>query len=182
MRAAGACKTYPPAAAGDSDTCLLRRRVLRFAPPRQLNRLTAFFSMATIGSCLQAFMSWVTAQPDIEGVALVGSHARGTATEDSDVDLILLTSDPTRYLAKQDWLSLCGDVERSVNEQWGGVQTVRTFYKAGLEIEYNFAAPSWAQIPIDDGTRMVVNDGLKILFDPNGMLDALQKATIAESR
>src|SRR5712692_5506352 len=101
---------------------------------------------------LKGFISWATTQADIEGVALVGSYARGTATEDSDLDLMILTSERARYLENQDWLSLFGEIERSKNETWGAVQTIRATYKTGPEIEYNFASPSWAEIPVDAGT------------------------------
>jgi len=47
-------------------------------------------------------------------------------------------------------------------------------------IEYNFSTPSWAAIPVDAGTRRVVNDGMKILFDPTGILDTLRNAVFAE--
>ena len=35
-----------------------------------------------VASFLEAFGCWASAQPDIEGVALVGSHARNAANED----------------------------------------------------------------------------------------------------
>ena len=127
-----------------------------------------------------AFISWATAQADIEGIALVGSYARGTATENSDVDLIILTSKRARYLENHDWLSLFGEIERSSNETWGDVKTIRATYKTGLEIEYNFSTPSWAAVPIDAGTRRVLNDGMKILYDPTGILDALRNVVFAE--
>ena len=50
----------------------------------------------------------------------------------------------------------------------------------GLEIEYNFSTPSWASLPVDAGTRRVLNDGVKILYDPTGLLDALRNAVFAE--
>jgi len=134
-----------------------------------------------IAPYMEAFISWATAQADIEGVALVGSYARGTATENSDVDLMILTSERARYLENQDWLSLFGEIEQSRNETWGYVETIRATYTTGLEIEYNFAAPSWAAVPVDAGTRQVVNEGLKVLFDPKGIFDVLQSALFAES-
>ena len=42
-----------------------------------------------VDSFLQAFITWVSKQQGIEGVALVGSRARDAATEHSDVDLIV---------------------------------------------------------------------------------------------
>jgi hypothetical protein len=49
-------------------------------------------------------------------------------------------------------------------------------YENGLEVEYNFCERSWAAIPVDEGTRRVANDGLKILFDRKGKFAALQNA------
>ena len=119
---------------------------------------------------LQGFIARATQQWSIEGVALVGSRARNTATEESDIDLIILTAERSRLLEDHDWLSQFGEVERFQKETWGTVETIRAIYKNGLEVEYNFAAPSWANIPVDPGTRRVVKDGFKILFDPEGTL------------
>ena len=38
---------------------------------------------------LNEFVEWAEMQPDIQAVALVGSHARNAATESSDVDLVV---------------------------------------------------------------------------------------------
>ena len=72
-----------------------------------------------------------------------------------------------------------GEVDHLANEHWGLVETVRAIYKNGVEIEYNFAPPSWADIPLDAGTRRVVDNGFKVLFDPQHRFDGLQK-TLAQ--
>jgi hypothetical protein len=131
---------------------------------------------------LEMFITWATAQADIQGVALVGSYARGTANENSDVDLMILTSERSRYLENEDWLSSFGEVEQASYETWGAVRTIRVTYKTGLEIEYNFSLSSWAAVPVDPGTRRVVNDGMKILFDPIGILETLRNAVLAEAK
>jgi predicted nucleotidyltransferase len=41
--------------------------------------------------------AWASARPDIHAAALVGSHARGTAKPDSDIDIVLLVDDPNIY-------------------------------------------------------------------------------------
>jgi len=131
-----------------------------------------------VDAFLEKFTSWSMAQSDIEAVALTGSYARGVATEDSDVDLMILVTDRRRYVENKEWLSIFGEIERWRNETWGVVETVRAFYRTGLEIEYNFAASSWADIPVDAGTKRVVNDGIKVLFDPKGKFDALKKVLL----
>jgi len=120
-------------------------------------------------------------QTDVVGVALVGSYARNAATEESDVDLVILTVDVTKYFQSKEWLSLFGEVEESRVENWGRVETIRAFYEDAFEIEYNFSAPNWADVPVDSGTRRVVSNGMKILYDPKGIFEALQKAVLFES-
>lgn len=39
-----------------------------------------------VNEFLSAVVAWATEEPDIKGLALVGSHARGTARIDSDID------------------------------------------------------------------------------------------------
>ena len=125
---------------------------------------------------LETFSAWARAQADIEGVALVGSHARDAATTDSDVDLVILTSVVSRYFQDQSWISQFGDVGQRSVEEWGRVKSLRVFYKAGPEIEYNFATPDWASSPVDRGTFNVVADGMKIVYDPQAVLGNLKDA------
>ena len=56
------------------------------------------------------FIHWATNQTDIQGVALVGSYARGTATAISDVDLIVLANQPDLYLQNHSWAQAFGKV------------------------------------------------------------------------
>ncbi len=133
-----------------------------------------------VDAFLKMFTSCARGQADIEGVALVGSHARGTATKDSDVDLMILSSNYRGYFGDKEWLSLFGVVQNCETEMWGCVETLRVTYETGREIEYNFCAPSWADIPIDAGTQCVVSAGMKILFDPALKLEALQQVVPTE--
>jgi predicted nucleotidyltransferase len=45
-----------------------------------------------ITSLLKKLKRWAAAQPDVVGVALIGAYARGSANEESDVDVIILTT------------------------------------------------------------------------------------------
>ena len=128
-----------------------------------------------VSAFLEALILWARSQPDIEGVALVGSHARDVATEGSDVDLVILTSDAGRYLRDRSWVSLFGEATESREEDYGRVTSVRSFYESGLEVEYGFTTPDWAEMPIDEGTLSVVRDGMKILYDPKGIIARMQQ-------
>ena len=126
-----------------------------------------------VSAFLKAVGRWARTQPDIEAVALVGSYARDAATESSDVDLVILTSGVDRYLRDRSWVSLFGEAGECREEDYGRVTSVRVFYRGGLEVEYGFTTPYWAEVPIDEGTLRVITDGMKVLHDPRGLLAAL---------
>jgi uncharacterized protein len=121
---------------------------------------------------LESVIEWASTREEIVGVAWAGSHARGDARPDSDVDLMLLTTRAQKLLEEQAWISRFGTVMRSQIETWGRVTSLRVWYDAGLEVEFSLGAPAWADDP-DDGTRRVVRDGFRILWDPMGLFAAL---------
>ena len=124
---------------------------------------------------LNRFAAWAGAQLDIQAVALVGSYARGTARTESDVDIVLITDKPERYLRHDEWLARFGPVVRVEEEDWGRVQSRRVFYSSGLEVEYGITTAQWAELdPVDPGTRQVA-EGMRVLFD-RGILDSLSRA------
>lgn len=113
---------------------------------------------------------WAARQPDIGKVLLVGSQARSAARGDSDVDLVVLTSAPQRYLADTAWAGQFGVVLNVDPEDYGALQALRVFYAkgngsaAGLEVEWGFALPSWLAEPLDPGTVQVLAGGCRLIF------------------
>ena len=90
---------------------------------------------------LDMFTSWASAQPDVQGVALVGSYARDAAQDDSDIDLVLLTDRPQKYLDERQWVKRFGLVEKQQNEDYGNLTSLRVWYGNGLEVEYGMTMP-----------------------------------------
>lgn len=132
-------------------------------------------------SFLDTFKQWATSQPRLLAVALVGSYARGTASEDSDIDLVLITTDPQHYLQDDQWLAVFGPVRSVTLEDWGLVQSRRVFYADRLEVEFGITTPQWtATDPVDEGTQQVLLDGVRILYDPQGLLRAVLEAIQAD--
>jgi hypothetical protein len=131
---------------------------------------------ATISAFLEAFCDWARSQPEIEAVALVGSYARDAPKEDSDVDLVILTRAVDRYVRDRKWISLFGQVSECHDENYGRVTSVRSFYENGLEVEYGFSKPDWADTPINAGTLRVISQGMKVLHDPHGIIARMQEA------
>lgn len=118
------------------------------------------------------------AVPGIVAIALVGSWARLSARPDSDVDLVVLTSDPETLLGTSAWFQVFGeDSELVRSEDFGPIQERRLRRPDGLEVELGIGRPHWAATePPDAGTARVVRDGMRILFDPERLLASLAEA------
>ncbi len=123
-----------------------------------------------IEAFLKKLVDWAIFQEDIIGVFLVGSYARNSFKETSDVDLVIITQKPDLYLKDDSWIGKFGYAEKIMDEHWGLLKTKRVFYKNGFEIEYNFTTADWIKIPADEGTKKVLTDGNKILLDRTGQL------------
>jgi hypothetical protein len=135
---------------------------------------------AEVREIIERVTRWAARRPDVVGLLLVGSYARHAARPDSDVDLVLLTTDVARY-AGNGWtreLDL-GDPVRV--RSWGPVTERRFGTASGLEVEICIGEPGWAGTdPVDPGTRRVVTDGARVLHDPTGALAALLAACAAD--
>src|SRR5262249_42066838 len=126
--------------------------------------------------------TWGQEDPLIRAVGLAGSYARGTPRADSDVDLIVLTEEPSHLLDHDEWHSRFGDVELVRSETFGVLVERRLRLATGLDIEVGVVPTSWAGIdPIDAGTRRVVKEGFHVLYDRDGLLTALVES-VSRSR
>ena len=114
---------------------------------------------------LDAFVAWASDQSDVQAIALVGSYARGAAKDDSDIDLVILTDQPQKYLDDIKWMERFGSVEKHQTEDYGKLISIRAWYQNGVEVEYGITTPYWAATPLDAGTREVIVGGMIVLFE-----------------
>ena len=133
----------------------------------------------TADELVKAVASWAENHVDIVSVALVGSHARGAARSDSDVDLVIQCASPARYLGDLTWISEFGVAKDVSVEDYGVVQSVRVFYEGGPEVEYGITSSKWATLPLDEGTLKVLRDGVKVLLDRDGSLNRAVELALA---
>jgi predicted nucleotidyltransferase len=124
----------------------------------------------SIEEFLGAIADWASSQSDVYAVALVGSHTRGVARADSDIDLVLLVADPEKFLADKIWPDQFGKVVRRRVESYGLVTSLRLWYDDGREVELGFTTPQWVALPLDEGTRQVMRGGMRILFERGKVL------------
>jgi predicted nucleotidyltransferase len=122
---------------------------------------------------IKHFTHWASTQAGILAVTLVGSHARNAARDDSDVDLVIITDDPRNYLTHTPWTAAFGSVAKQQIEDYGMLTSLRVWYEGGLEVEYGFTTRAWARTPLDEGTKKVIEGGMRILFERVALLGPL---------
>jgi predicted nucleotidyltransferase len=101
---------------------------------------------------LDAFSAWATDQDDVQGIALVGSYARGAARDDSAIDLVILKDRPQKYLGDLNWPERFGVIKKHQTEDYGKLISRRVWYQDGVEIEYGITimcAPHHLRYPLD---------------------------------
>jgi predicted nucleotidyltransferase len=132
--------------------------------------------VAEVDEIIARVARWAADRPDIVGLLLVGSYARQAARPDSDIDLVLLTTDEARYTDNA-WAAELALGELIRVQSWGPITERRFTTATGLEVEINIGSPDWAAVnPVDPGTHRVVTDGARPLHDPTGALAALLHA------
>lgn len=120
-----------------------------------------------ITTFLNNIKQWGDKSNDIYSIILVGSYARGEEREDSDVDLVIVTSNVNMYL-NNNFIDNFGKVESYQKENWGRVTSIRVWYNSGLEVEFGITTPIWVERPLDSGTFRVLSDGYKVILDKEG--------------
>jgi predicted nucleotidyltransferase len=135
---------------------------------------------------VSAVTSWAIRRGDIRAMALVGSWARGNPNQLSDIDLLLLSDWVHEYRRCQEWpteIDFAGAGYRfnsSESATYGVVWSRHVHLLPAAEVELTFAECSWAQTePVDDGTRGVVKDAFRIIFDKDQMLSKLITAVMS---
>jgi GrpB-like predicted nucleotidyltransferase (UPF0157 family) len=87
--------------------------------------------------------AWAAGRDDVRGLFLVGSHARGDARPDSDVDLVLLCDDPSPYVADAIWAEAL-DGEVIATRTWGMLTERRLRLDAVKpDVDLGIATPDW---------------------------------------
>ena len=127
-------------------------------------------SKAHVAHFLSQFSRWAAEQSQIQGAALVGSYARGTATNASDVDVVVLAADPQQYLQDRSWVQTFGRVVSQGIEHYGNLVSLRVHYEDQLEVEFGLTDANWAGVPLDPGTSEVISAGMKVLFERGAVL------------
>jgi hypothetical protein len=98
---------------------------------------------------------------------------------DSDVDLVVLTTDKSACLRGESWVAELGGTRIIRTQHWGPLYTERRFVlPSGLEVEFGVAPPTWAAAdpPDPNISEDIGNGGLRALYDPEDILSRFIEA------
>jgi aminoglycoside 6-adenylyltransferase len=102
----------------------------------------------------ERFVAWATSCPDIWVACVIGSRARVDHPADawSDLDSVIITSEPERYLTATDWLAHMGVPWLTYVEPTavGGGRKRRVLFKGGHDVDFAVFSPAqFERIPPD---------------------------------
>ncbi|MGN7798844.1 nucleotidyltransferase domain-containing protein [Leifsonia sp. 22587] len=125
-----------------------------------------------VARLLGRFADWAATDRAVEAVILVGSYARGAERMASDVDVVIVTSDPDRLARSDSFAPVLRGAVHLRDARWGPVRERRYRLPSGLQVEIDLAPREWLAIPLDAGTERVLRDGYRVVYDQNGRMDA----------
>ena len=104
----------------------------------------------------------------IESIVLVGSYANGREKEDSDIDIVIITSNKASMIKNPNFINEFGNIAKKQIEYYKACTSIRSWYKDGKEIEFGIVDSSWIKPPLDKGTYNVLSNGYEVIIDKKG--------------
>jgi len=132
------------------------------------------------------FVAWATARPDIRAAFVIGSRARVDHPADvwSDLDIVVVTTDPECYLGDMDWLAAIGVPWLTFVEPTavgdGRERRVLFADTYGLDVDFAIFAPDAFDALAADAIQSVVRRGMRVLVDKDGTVT--RRLTAATTR
>jgi aminoglycoside 6-adenylyltransferase len=131
------------------------------------------------GQLLQNILEWGSACPEIRGLVMVGSGARSDhpADEWSDIDLVLITTNPTLFLQSSDWLKLISEpwIATVEKDPHGNTVERRVLFRNGIDIDFMVLGSDrlagFQEAPLSE----IIQRGMRILLDKDDVLVGVRK-------
>jgi aminoglycoside 6-adenylyltransferase len=131
---------------------------------------------------VERLVAWVAGRPDVEAAVIVGSRARRDHPADpwSDVDLVLVTDHPERFLDDATWLAELGRPILSYRERTavGGERERRVLFEGGQDLDVAVLRPAALAAPRPE-LAAVAARGARVLLDRSDVLGPVLAAAPA---
>jgi aminoglycoside 6-adenylyltransferase len=127
---------------------------------------------------LAKVLDWAKSQPDIRAMALTGSGARRDhpADEWSDLDLVVIATEPSVYLMATDWLIAIDKVWFTFLEKssTGEPFERRALFEDGSDVDFMFLSPeTLSQDFYSTPLPEIMGRGVRVLLDKDDLLAGL---------
>ncbi len=129
----------------------------------------------------ERLVAWAQTQQDMRGLIMVGSRARTKVPADasSDLDLVMITTNPARYLTETAWFERLGEVlltfieETAVGQQFER----RVLYRNNCDVDFSIfpgdALRQLARSGLPVEVQDILRRGFRVLIDKDGTLEKL---------
>jgi aminoglycoside 6-adenylyltransferase len=126
---------------------------------------------------IDRFISWAETSCDVISIFIVGSRARTDHPADdySDLDLVIVVTDPEHFLKTDKWLKEIGSYWISFSEKTvgGGVER-RVVFENALDVDFLlFSEASFKQCIKQYEVQELFKRGNRVLLDKNGFANVL---------
>lgn len=135
----------------------------------------------SMDTLIDTFISWAETQGDIRAAAIVGSRARMDRPADawSDLDLVVIVTDPHRYLSTTDWLTHIAVPHLTFLEPTavGKLTERRVLFDGARDVDFIFVPTAMISDllnqGLDDAIALLFQRGVNLLFDKDDNFRAL---------
>ena len=137
--------------------------------------------LLTYEDVLDRLLAWARPRPDVRAVMVVGSRARTDHPADafSDLDLIVVTTNPDRYLSETDWLEPLGTPWLTFLERQavGEGFERRVLFEGAIDVDFvplaNEAVRRMALEGWPPEVAAVLRRGFRLVLDKDDLLSML---------
>ncbi len=127
----------------------------------------------SMDALLDDFVSWAETQADIRAAAIVGSRARTDRPADawSDLDLVVIVTDPHLYLSTIDWITHIAVPHLTFLEPTavGNLTERRVLFDGARDVDFIFVPTTVVRDVLrqglDDAVALLFQRGVNLLFD-----------------
>jgi aminoglycoside 6-adenylyltransferase len=132
------------------------------------------------------FVTWAETVPDLRAAVIIGSRARRErpADEWSDLDLLIVTTDPGYYISTTAWLDAIGAYWLTFVEATsdGAGQERRVLFDGGLDVDFApVPAEELERLASDPFAADLIRHGVRVLLDKDGVLtEALKQFSLPQ--
>lgn len=132
----------------------------------------------TYDELLGRMHEWATRQEDIRLLIVIGSRARSDTPADafSVLDLVIVTTEPARYISGSEWLYELGTYDLTFLEGTavGGLVERRVLFESGLDVDFIPVPPAVLGRELPAEVRSVFQRGYRVVLDKDGLEETLR--------